>query len=352
MEKREEHSYREAMRKAMADDLRKGGGGNLFNLPPDKKVKIWKGPKGNETIYIDILPYEVTIDNHLYVQKGAFWYRNDVLIHTSVGPQKRAYVCPKTVNKRCPICDHREELAKEGVDENTIKALYPKRKQIFNLDAKSIDKDSDAEVYLWMHSKANFGALLSKILDRKSEEYFDFFLLKNGFTLKVEFEEKKWKQATYYEALSFEFLERDAYPESILKDTLDLDKILNVPSYDDLKVAFLGIDEGEEETPEDEKELFAHDHAHRRERENKEDETHTNEEVERPRRRREPETVKETTQTRQQERENPCPFGHKFGIDTEMMDDCRDCGDEWEACMKAKEQNKKEARRRREQKEE
>lgn len=345
---------REAMRRAIENDLRPRGGGKLFNLPADKKVKSWEGPKGNETYYLDILPYVVSIPNHPFVKQGDLWYRNDVYVHWGIGPTKSWYVCPLTVNKRCPICEHREELRKEGADEKIIKDLYFKRKQIFNLDAKCIDEKSNLETLLWMHNLDNFGKLLAKILGRKSEEFRDFFLLQNGYTLKVDFEEKKFAGAKnpYYNALTIEFLERDPYPESILKETVDLDKVLNILPYEELRSIFLNVEE-EDLPSEPEDRSFDADREHRQER--------TTAPTETPQRRRAPVTTEaaaptptptpsevETSipQRRRTQREepkvdekNPCPFGHRFGTDNELTKDCPNCGDEWEACMKEKKAN-------------
>jgi len=347
---REANAVRSGVRRMLEDDAGKGGG-SFFNLP--EGAELWEGPTKTGMYLIDIIPYEVSISNHQYVQKGDLWGQKKFFIHSGIGPGKgRPYVCPRTVNKRCPICEHKEELEKQGEDEKIIKALKLHAKELFNIDVGAIVNKEFAPM-LWATSMGNFGKLLRKELTTMSEEHSGFFLLSNGFTIKTEFEEKSFMGHKFFEAWKMNFVSREPYTDSILKHTVDLDTVLNILPYDELKAIFLGIDDVSEiesgkPVAEPEDHVFDVDREHRRERvrgSSVEENKPTIAEEAPARRRR---TVKEEPKEEPKEKNTfDCPHGHKFGADTEMTQDCSACDtDTWEACTKEKAKNTQPSSRR------
>jgi len=194
-------------------------------------------------------------------------------------------------------------------------------------------------------------------------------------TLEVSFKWKTFGKSTFPEARNITFLKRDPYDESILKEVPDLDTVLKVLSYEDLSNKFFEIDvettegqlkdvdeeppverrrktatpekEVEEETPRKSfRRTSAPEAPARRKPVEKEEEP----EIERvPARRtrpgRAPEPEIEAAPVRSSRRERAvmepdknerCPYGHRFGIDSEKFDDCDTC-EIWGECLDKKE---------------
>lgn len=241
--KTKRNSMRDAVRKQAEERQQSTGGGTKFIFPEGKEITFFKPEKG--TMSIDILPYVVSVDNHPVVSKGDMWYERTIQVHNAIGAEEKAYICLKTIGKRCPICDARAAMMKDAnADEEIIKALKPKDRQVFNI----IDTaDKDGKVQLWEVSYHLFGKLLETEVREGDDDYADFAELEGGKTLKVRFKEKTMGKHKFLEADRIDFKDRDDYDEDILDDVFDLDAILNIHPYEKLEAIFL--EQEEEEVP-------------------------------------------------------------------------------------------------------
>lgn len=208
-----------------------------LKLPAD--AKMYKPKRG--AALIDILPYEVTVDSQ-WAQKGNLHYERTIFTHRNVGPNQDAVICPRrTVNKPCPICEHQKHLRDEDGDEDMIKALAPKERQLFNV----IDlKEPDEVVQIWDISYHLFGKELESTLrnadDDDRNEWMKFFFLEEGMNLRISFEEKTFGGNTFLETTRIDFKpRRDGYDERILDDVYAFDDLLIILPYDELKALFL-----------------------------------------------------------------------------------------------------------------
>lgn len=83
---------------------------------------------------IDVIPYEVSDKNHpdasvTQLEPGDLWYKRPYKVHRFVGAENQAVICPRTIKKPCPICDHRSELMKDpDADEEVTRQLKPQDK--------------------------------------------------------------------------------------------------------------------------------------------------------------------------------------------------------------------------------
>lgn len=335
----------------------KKGGFSYISLP--EKVEFFEIAKG--TMLVDIVPYEVKVDNHPVADRGELWYERTFFIHREIGAENRPYICPlKTIKKPCPICEYRASLIKDGYDKNKdlVDALRPKERQLFNIDTEKGIKVFESSYYL-------FGEALEKEIREGKEEWAAFADLEEGYTLRVRFGEKTLGSNTFFEAERIDFEERDPYNESILDEVVDLDACLKILSYDELNKIFMEVEESE---PAKEKEEAGERSRSSRERhEAKAEEPPSNE----SRRRREPapapikeEAVEEAPTRRRREpaqekvEEAPkaepatrrqrvtdantgveettsgaeeCPGGGTFAVDCDKLDHCPECPI-WEAC--------------------
>lgn len=240
-------SMRDAARQRANERQSTGGGGTKFIFPDGHEVKFFKPEKGKMSL--DFIPYEVTADNHPIVKKGELWYERTMWVHNGIGPEEKSYLCLKTIGKRCPICEAKAAMMKSAdADEDIIKALTSKERQVFNV----IDlADKKAGVQLWDVSYHLFGKLLeTEIRESDPDDGYDGFAdLEGGKTLVVRFKEKTFNRNTFLETDRIDFKDRDDYDEEILEDALDLDAILNVLPYEKLDAIYTEVEDDEPAKP-------------------------------------------------------------------------------------------------------
>jgi hypothetical protein len=223
-----------------------GGEGSNKYLQLPKGVFSFVMNDKVRTIEIDLLPYIVSDSkhpDHNDVAVGDLWYRRPYKLHRNIGANNKSYVCPVSIGKKCPICEYQKELFDK--DKKAAIALYPKSRELY-IPIPLASKDHDEEPkYVWDIAESLFHDTLKETLAEKEENEI-FPDLEEGKTLKCTV---KWKvigdSKPYPEVTHIAFLDRDPYPESILDDVPDLDKIINdsILSYDDLKNAFFEIEE-------------------------------------------------------------------------------------------------------------
>lgn len=221
--------------------------GGLDTLMLPEGVELYKPEKG--TAEFDILPYRISVDNHPEVKKGELWYERTYLAHRNVGPEDKFLVCPHTIGQRCPICDEYKLLGKDPeADEDVVKALKPKERELFNI----VLKDGDGSVMIMDISTYLFGDELERMINEGDEELGAFSDLQGGKTLKVRWDQKKMEGREFLLAGRIDFVDRDDIDSSALDVVVDLDKALKIMSYDEINEIFQS---GGEEQPlvEDEK---------------------------------------------------------------------------------------------------
>lgn len=214
-----------------------GGGGNYLKLPdglewfqPDKACD------SKLRCEIDVLPYEVGIDNHPDEQpKGELWYRRVFYTHRDVGPENKTVLCLSTIGEACPCCEEQVRMDNDpDVDDKTATALYKKERAIFNID------NPDGPVQVWDVSSKLFGDELEKEINEGEEEYGGFADLEGGMTLKCKFKEKTLGKNKFLDCIDIGFKDRDDYNEDVLDDVADLDDIFIPMSYEELSALFHG----------------------------------------------------------------------------------------------------------------
>ena len=215
-----------------------------MNLP--EGVSILQIKKAG-TYRLDVIPYEVG-DGNPFAKKGELHYERTYYVHRGIGPENSSYVClSKTFKKPCPICEFRAKEARNPeADEELIKNLAPKERQLFNVIDLS---DPDKGVQLMEYSYHLFGkALDAKVRGGDDNEYDLFADLEQGLTVKVVFEEEKGAGYVYYKASDIEMKPRKKpYDESILEATTCLDGVPKEVKYADLKKIFLQTEESADE---------------------------------------------------------------------------------------------------------
>ncbi len=211
--------------------------------------------KKEGTYRVNILPYKVGRGNP-FADKGEEHYERTYFTHANVGPQQRAYVClAETFKKPCPICEEQAKLRRKGVDGDLIKALYPKERQLFNVQDVTDSKEAAKGVQLWDISFHLFGKLLdSRVRKADDDDGYEFFAdPEKGFTLKLEVEEKSiGKGKPFCNVSAIEFKARKGELDSeLLEGVQCLDDMPKEVPYKELKEIFLQTGSTDDEDEDD-----------------------------------------------------------------------------------------------------
>lgn len=376
-------------------DAKKGFG--YLNLP--KGVEAFVVDEGTREVSLDFLPYEVSDPKHPdrdneygIATPRSLWYRRPFKVHRNVGINNETVVCLKSIGKPCPICEYQKKRMKEKAEKEEIVELYGKPRSLYAVIPIGMRKIEE-KVHIWDMSDKLFQETLNDDLEVHPENR-SFPSLANGKTAILTLKWKSFGKVTYPEVRAIDFEDRDAYPEKILNEVPDLDKVLRILTYEEIEAKFFETDQ--EETGGD---LYDVDDApvhHRGEEREEREERPARREREReeaPTRSRhtqeEPEEKPERTRSRREEREpekeperkrksasaekedfksergsaegsynkreeetprsrrasapveekaekDPCSYGHKFGVDTEKFNDCDICNI-WKECIDEKE---------------
>jgi len=341
-------------------------GTSALSLPNDMSIiEVKKG-----TRYFDIIPYEVTESTNPSAKKGELWYERTYFRHGQVGLENKTIVCPaRTIKESCPICEHRNILLKDyDKNESEIKATKTSERQIFNVI--DVEKPDDG-VQILDISYFCFGEVLDNEL-LEDEEHGVYPDLENGLTIKTRFKNESIGNFEFPKASRIDFEKRDPYEDSILEEVANLDTILNILSYKEIKALFFETGENleeeeeepkqtrrrsrkkpEEEVEEEEVEEEEPKRTRRRSRKKPEEEVEEEEPKQTRRRsRKKPEEEEEEEDTNNNtddydnndnnddslnEPENPenpensCPQRYIWGQDNDSTNHCLNCA-VWDAC--------------------
>lgn len=241
-------------RETVRNASKKGAGnGRLFRLPTG--IQLWE-PKKAGTYAINILPYEVKAQNHPDdgIKPGAVWYRRPIKVHRSVGPEQAKIICPTSIGKACPICQHATKLrANYEENKDAIRAITPQNWMLYNV----MNPDDADTVSIFAFSCGKFASVLDDEVSQQSDDSNLFFYDCNdeGRTLKVRFKMDKHMGQSYLQADRIDFVKRPPMDdEEVFAKTIELDSVLIVLSFDKISAMFDSgeVAEGEESDGDDE----------------------------------------------------------------------------------------------------
>lgn len=336
MTKKKKTSMKEKIRQKAA--RASSGGKDWLNLPAGVEFFKPESKKKSVKYEFSILAYIVKSKNHPEAEKGDEWYQRSVHLHY-VGPpnSKTAVICPRmTFKKKCPICEEYDRLMLDpDVDEDELKELKPKHRELFNVLLKK-----EKDVRLFESSYHTFGKiLLDEINDCDDENVEAFADHEGGMLLSVKFKKKTMGNNDYFELASVEFLDRNDISSKIKKQIIDLDSILVELTYDEINDIFTaGMDDDDEPKSKKKKKtkkskINEIDEDEDDDEDDEDDEDEDDDEDDED----EDEDEDDDDEDDDEElEEDECAFGHKFPKDCNKHDDCDDCGN-WYYCNEQKE---------------
>lgn len=222
-----------------------GNSYGYLNIP--KGVSVFN-PEPGSRIQLDFIPYTVTDEKHPdrdtdaeIAIPGSLWYKRPFKSHRGIGGDNDSVVCLTSVNKKCPICEERARLTREGASKEETDALKPKQRNLY-IVVPLDSKNHKQELHIFDVSQYLFQDLLNDELS-EDEDRGIFPDLEEGLTLKVRFDEESFNGNKFAKTARIDFFERkEQYDESILDKVPNLDNVLQILSYEDLKAKFFEID--------------------------------------------------------------------------------------------------------------
>ena len=339
MSKKKDKKRRYGNAREVAEKRSSGANYGYIKIPKDVKMFT---PEPETVAVLDILPYEVTDENHMdKIEPGTLWYKKPFKVHKNVGPSDDSYICPTTYNKACPICDHGEELRRdEDADDKAIEKTRAKFRNLYVVKVRDYDgkKKFDKKVFhLFDFSDFLFQEVFETQL-KKKEGFDSFFLPDEGMSLEITFDEGSFGGHKFPKVTRVDFVDRKKqYDEDIVDEVPNLDEdVLNLLSYDELEAKFFGDDVSVSKSEETEEEKPKKKDKKKKKKE-KEAEPEEAEEVTKK-------DKKKKKKDKKKDDELECPYDHKFGKDCDKFDDCADC-ELWNECKAEKKRLKKEKKK-------
>lgn len=334
-----------------------GGKAGVMNWGKvDGDVQFFSPTEGKNRI--NIIPYTIKTKNHPLVKKGEFEvgdsdYVMDVFVHRGVGPSEASVLCLKqTYGKPCPICEQSALLRKQG-KEDEASALKPSRRVFYNIqDMKNPDTLKVFEASHFLFEKE----LIDEARDDDEGGFVDFADSETGKEIKFRTSKVSRGGFEFNEFKSFSFEDRDEnIPDELLEKAISFDEIMNVPTYEEAEKILYGRDDNEDEDDdeqEDEAPAKKTKPSKKVVEEDEEEEDEEDESAPKPSEKTKTPAVENDDEQENEENEEneapvkkpakkekdckgdcgKCPFGHKFGVDTDGFDDCDDC-DVWDKCI-------------------
>jgi len=364
MIKKKKNSFKGKTRKN-ADSRKKSSGFGHLLLPEGVELFV---PEMDTKVDMDIMPYLVSDKRHPdkdeeneIATPGTYWYKRPFKTHRGVGANNETVVCPTTFGKKCPICEYRDKLRKEGADDEEIKVTKTSERNLYAVFIKNNKSNKSNKLFLLDTSDYLFQETFEEQL-KDYDEFETFPDHQSGSTLRVTFAEDSFGGNKYAKPTRFDFVKRkEQYDDEILEQIPDLDKCFKILSYDDLKAKFLETTNDEDDEDQDDDEIKPskskktsgkkvveedEDEDEDQDEDELEDEDDEDEDEDEPNDEDEdedepPARKRKVTSTKKiAPKTLVCKFGHKFGVSTDKFDDCEDCKI-WHDCISAKKANKK-----------
>lgn len=337
--------------------------------PDLEGVEFYKCGEGEH--FIDIIPFVVG-NNHPSLKPGDLAYMFEYQVHrgTSANTEENV-LCLGTYGKKCPICEHRNAIRQEGADEEVWKALFPKRRVLYNVVSFDSDKEEQKGVQVWdvahFYMEKHLITLMKGPIrpgqkgKASSEAYILFSDPDVGKSIAFTVEKPKSKD-DFPKYVGHRFADRDyIVSDDILSEAHPLDELISIPTYEQVYEAYWGEKMSEKkptrrltkskESVEEEAEETTEETEEKEEEEDVVEEQEEEEDVEEDNEEDESEDDEESDDEESDDDEDDddkgkaslhtCLEGGKFGKDFDELQVCEECDEErWQNCKKKKNEMK------------
>lgn len=313
---RDRNAMKQNLLKRTEEDYNRQGGGGSKYFKPDADFISFRPQPAKEPYIIDIIPYVVgskqpPLAMEGKVRQGDDAYVLELEVHTNIGPGKQNILCPaKNFGKPCPICEHIDDLIRDGAEWEDYSAIATKKRCLYNVVNMTDAKQQAKGVQVWDVPYRYSQEKIKVLAKNPRTGGFVIFQHPDADTGKsISFEVAKDKYRTIQ---GHQFLDRNYdISDEILDKAHVLDEIIEEMPYETIQLIFAGAIEGEEE----EKLPAAQVPNSSRS-----------------------EAASEQSTTRRSrnvsiDTSNPCPKGFAFGAEIDKHDECQSCADDkYKAC--------------------
>lgn len=165
------------------------------------------------------------------------FYGKVIYVHNNIGLDEDSYLClAKNFGELCPICDHQKVLKRKGADESDIKALYPKKRYLFNV----VDMDEPKKGVRLLNCPPTLAEqILRQSKNQRTGEILNVSDINEGYDIFINREGEGL--VTKYHAT----IDRDSTPienKKWLDELIDLEAVIVKPTAEDM-LASLGVEE-------------------------------------------------------------------------------------------------------------
>jgi len=353
---RRKSSFRDKVANNSHKQKTQGAAYGYLQIP--KGVDIFK-EEPSSRVSLDFLPYEVASEKHMdrddplgIAVPGELWYKRPFLIHRNIGGGNDVVVCPTSIGKKCPICEYRSKLFKDGASKEETDALKISRRNLYVV-VPIEHKEYEEKPHIWDISQYLFQDMLNDEIEDDPENAI-FPDLEDGLTLRIRFSEGVIGSNKFAETSRIDFKKRkEGYGEKILKKVPNLDECLLIHPYEKLERMFLELEDEDDVSENDNSTEDSEENAGEEciacggtgenskggkcricngtgvKSEKEKEENVEEEEKKAPSTKR-----KRKSSEKKKTAENQCPSGHVFGEDCEKFPECDDC-DKWDDCIDA-----------------
>ena len=322
----------ELIKRTQESDERKEGGDFSKYFKDDVEVGFVKfGATKEDPHIIDIIPFIAgdKMPDFMRVKEGKPAYYLDIYVHQNIGGGKAWIVCPaKNYGDDCPICEYINSLVKEGKEYDDYAEIAPKRRCVYNIVNMSTVKEEKKGIQIWEAShKYSEKAIQAAAKSPRGGGSIPFSHPDKEVGQSISF---SVDNDTYKTVSGHKLVPRDYdIEDDILEQAFQLDQIVKVLSYKDIKKVF---EKASDENEEEGKEASEEKRTSRRPKEDDVDDD------------------KISRNRGDKKKDDECPEGLEFGVDIDSVDACADC-DIYEECAKKadeiEEQLKKDREKRR-----
>ena len=238
-------SLQKRMKRGQEKTARKGTGflKPIEQLP--EGFKEWNPGVGEHLI--DILCYEAGANDPL-VDEGEDTYGLMIGVHMRVGPDQKPFVCLGEFDESCPVCEARNDLREAGEHKDVWVPLFPSDRTLYNVSVLDNTDEYKKGVQVWQVANFYMEKHLQKLSQRvvrpgmsKTVDPYIYFSdpsAKEGRSIAFEIEQAKSKDSyKSYIGHRFELREEDI-PARIINGVYQLDQLIYIPEYDEVKELF------------------------------------------------------------------------------------------------------------------
>lgn len=276
-------------------------------------IKFYKAKENVNKVAI--VPYEIKTNLHPLVKAGKrkvgdFAYNLDIWVHKKVGPGEATVICPsKTYGKACPLCEAADKAYKEN-DQDTAKAFKAGRRVYYNIIDMS-DPEEGLQVFDVSHylfEKELIGAASRKGDNGQMVRFADPDN-KYGRTIKFYGEKEKLGANEMMKFKDFDFIERKVEVGDYVEKAVSFDELLTLHTYDEIMMIMNGTDE-EDSNADPEPDKPSEEVAEEKKPEADDEDAAL-------------EARRKAKEAAKAEGANPCPSGHKFGVEWGDYPECK-----------------------------